>query len=346
MALGIVSDRNAAFSSRPLQLVSLPISIRIIGRFRHPVIDRYWSKNMHRPKNRFNPDRRNDSKGCEIMASARRKLGNMGSWLLAASALSGGCLSFCHSTGQPPPEQSSACHAVPPGCRNHVYVFFIQGIDPLSVSNLEGVRDYVQALGFIKTYYGYLYHAGTIAKEIRRLHGEDEQAHFVLIGYNLGANRVRDVANAVRSDGIFVDLIVYLGGHTMEKVPEMKPENVGHVVNILTKDWLGDGPVLNDATNVTYTDVSFFGAPTHHYTLETLAHELTAIAEMVPVVELLPTPPVELAPVPKMPRASAPRDEWDFLKPRSPYGEQAAPTTTPAKPSPRETVPPSSVGRI
>ncbi len=193
------------------------------------------------------------------MTGRRGSIRKLSGWLLAASALSSGCLSFCHSTGQPPPEQKSACNTLPRYCRNHVYVFFIQGIDPLCVSNLSGVRDYVQSLGFIKTYYGQLYHAGTIAKEIRRLHGEDENAHFVLIGYNLGANGVRDVAKAVQRDGISVDLIVYMGGIALEDVPEMKTANVGRVVNIRTKDWLGNGPVLEDAVNLTCTDVSFFG---------------------------------------------------------------------------------------
>ena len=281
------------------------------------------------------------------MSSERRGMRNLGGWLLllATSALSGGCLSFCHPIGTPPPAEVSACCTAPPCCRNHVYVFFLQGIDPLSIGNLRGVRDYVQSLGFIKTYYGQYYHVGAFAKEIRRLNAEDPHARFVLVGYNFGANGVCHIARSVRSDGIFVDLVVYLGDGTLKNSPETKPENVGHVVNIRTTSWGGNGPVLDDAVNVTYSDVSILGVPAHRTTLETLAHDLTTVAGMVTAADPHAPPPPVAVPVRQMPHVSAPPDEWDFLKPRSPASDGPLPSSAP--PKPKEPAPPtSSIGRI
>src|SRR5439155_11479436 len=114
-----------------------------------------------------------------------------------------------------------------------VHVFLIHGMDPLDFANLSGVRDYIQSLGFIKTHYGQLYHLWEFKKELRRVHEEDPEARFVLIGFSFGANMVRELANAVKQDGIVIDLLVYLGGNTLENTPPNRPDHVLHIVNIL-----------------------------------------------------------------------------------------------------------------
>ena len=146
-----------------------------------------------------------------------------------------GCLSFCHPIEPPSPEVFTACKELPQPCRNHVYVFFIHGMDPLDFCDLSGVRDYVQSLGFIKTYYGQLYHTWYFTDEIRKVHQRDPEARFALVGFSFGANMVRNVANAVRADGVNVDLIVYLGGNTLTNSEEDRPPNVAD------REHLGDG---------------------------------------------------------------------------------------------------------
>src|SRR6516164_3293218 len=108
-------------------------------------------------------------------------------WLLAAALANAGCLSCLHPMPAPPVEEVHACDTCPPCCRNHVYVFFLNGFDLFDSANLSGLRKYVQQLGFIKTYDGQFYHASAFAVEMRRLHNEDPQAHFVVVGYGYGA---------------------------------------------------------------------------------------------------------------------------------------------------------------
>lgn len=237
----------------------------------------------------------------------------LGGWLVAALVCGGtGCLGFLHPVEPPAKEHTAACAALPAPCRNHVYVFFIHGLDPLDYANLSGVRDYVQSLGFIKTYYGQLYHTAYFRKEICRIHQEDPEARFVLIGFSFGANMVRDVAQAVRDDDVFIDLLVYLGGNTLDNSPVDRPENCGHIVNILATGCVWNGAQLDGATNLYYDGVWHFGSPSHLKTLQILADELAAVAGRVPVVEPAPE------------HAEGKASEWDFLKVRSAMAEPAA----------------------
>ncbi len=230
-----------------------------------------------------------------------------------------GCLRFAHPIQPPPVELTDACRQAPEDCRNHVHIFFIHGLDPFDFANLEGVRDYVQSLGFIKTHYGQLYHTWKFRDDVRHIHQEDCDARFVLVGFSFGANMVRNLANAVREDGITIDLLVYLGGNTLDNVPSDRPDHCLQIVNILAAGCIWNGCTMDGAQNYHFTNVWHFGSPTHPGTLEMLARELAIVAAHVPVYELPGNPGPE-APRPR-PLGNPPplrpeeRQEWGFLEP-------------------------------
>lgn len=236
-----------------------------------------------------------------------------------------GCFHL-HSIHSPPPDWVEPCQIIPQCARGHVYIFLVHGFDPIDCSNLAGVRDYVQCLGFTKTYYGQFYHTSHFEKEVRRIHQEDPHARFVLIGFSLGANQVRTLAQSVKDDGISIDLLVYLSGNTLKDIPRDRPENACRIVNILAQGCIWNGATLEGAENVQVRKVGHFGSPTHHYTLETLARELAAVAATVPVVRPPEpkTPPEEIPPTPRplTSQPEEPRDEWDFLKPAPNLGNR------------------------
>jgi hypothetical protein len=243
--------------------------------------------------------------------------------LLALTLLGGsGCLSFCHPVPPPTKEMGAESAALPDGCRNHVYIFLIHGLDPLDAANIEGLNDYLHALGYIKTYYGQLYHLWYFQKELARIHHEDPEARFVLIGFSFGANMVREVAQEARAEQCVIDLLVYLGGNTLEDVPYDRPDNVLKIVNILAAGCIWNGTQFEEAENIHVTDVWHFGSPTHKKTLEVLRRELPVVAARVqftaPGGEPFPRDESEIGPTPRpvqMPQAEARRDAWDFLKP-------------------------------
>jgi hypothetical protein len=208
--------------------------------------------------------------------------------MLALLASGAGCLKFVHPVPTPTAEQAAECQAMPPPARNHVHVFFIHGLDPCDFANLEGVRDYVQSLGFLKTHYGQLYHTWKFRDDVRHIHQEDEDARFVLIGFSFGANMVRNLANMVKDDGVIIDLLVYLGGNTLEDTPPNRPEHALHIVNILATGCIWNGANLEGAENIQYRNVWHFGSPTHPGTREMLARELALVAARVPVYMPVP----------------------------------------------------------
>ena len=243
-------------------------------------------------------------------------------WLLAGLLGAGsGCLSCLHPVGTPGPELVEACHCLPKCCRDHVYVFLMNGLDLTGYGNLAGLRDYLLDLGICRTYYGQLHHACWFVKEIRRLHREDPDARFVLIGFSFGADMVHAVARAVEADDVHFDLMVLLScNHPFLGLPHDRPKNVGKVINILAGGRLSREDERPWAENVRLCDAFHFGPPTHPATLRLVAHELAEVITAVPVPalpEVPPQPAVEEAPTPRpvKPRTSARRDDWDFLKP-------------------------------
>jgi hypothetical protein len=248
---------------------------------------------------------------------------------LLALALAGasGCLGFLHPVGAPPAEVAESCQTVPRACRGHVYVFLMNGLDPMNYGNLTGLRDYLQGLGFCKTYYGQLYHLWWFENEIRRLSKEDPDAHFALIGFSLGCNLAYDIARAVERDQVHIDLLVFLSGnHPVAPMPHERPENVGKVVNLLAAGVMATRGDRDWAQNVRLDSTLHFGSPTHPTTLKLLSEELTTVAASVPAADLPPPPAPPAAdeaptPRPVKPNTSARKDEWDFLKPVSRLGK-------------------------
>jgi pimeloyl-ACP methyl ester carboxylesterase len=255
--------------------------------------------------------------------------------LIATASAGPGCMPFLHPVGPPLKEHFAETACLPQAARDHVHIFFIHGMDPFDWANLAGVREYLHALGYIKTHYGQIYHVWEFENDLRRVHQEDPDARFVLIGFSFGANMARNVAIDANTEHIPIDLLVYLGGNTLKDCPEDKPENALHIVNILATGCVWNGDHLEGADNLNYGDVWHFGSPSHPKTLDVLAEELVKVTARVQVVVHEPPPFVfgEAAPTPRpvVPLRPGPRDQWDFLKP-APPGELTPPPREMQKP--------------
>lgn len=238
--------------------------------------------------------------------------------------LAGGCMHFCHPLSSTEEAKKQGAHTLPEYARNRVYIAFFDGFDPLAVANLEGVRDQIQKLGFIKTYYGQVYNYWEIRAGFREVHEDQPDARFVVIGYSIGAHPARQLCLDTVKDGIAIDSLIYLDAYQLEETEASKPPNVermSHVVSV--------GPVLGSkpfegAENV-HIDWRHHGVPTHPKTLDHLTRELVASALRVPVIHNTVPKPYDISPKPHLGREPAPADmkepgEWDFLKLNSPAG--------------------------
>jgi hypothetical protein len=139
---------------------------------------------------------------------------------------------------------------------NHLYVFCINGGDPIGFGNFNGMSQYLKSQGVPNTYYGQLWHVRKFHNEIKAIHASDPQAQFALIGYSFGANRVRTLANELNGDGIPVALLVYMAGDTITNRDYSRPANVARIVNVRSNglvlyggNWFFKGEELTGARN-------------------------------------------------------------------------------------------------
>jgi hypothetical protein len=244
-----------------------------------------------------------------------------GIFLLAGGlSATAGCMGFVNPVPSAPKELTEPCRCLPQACRSHVYIFMVGGADPCHWANLGGVCDYLHSFGFTKTYCGECYHLWYFKHEIKKIHQEDPDAHFVLLGFSMGALVVRELAHSAGDAGIPIDLLVYCGGNTLKNRPEDRPANALKIVNVLVSSgFIWNGDTLEGADNAEVSGGWHFSSPTNPYTVNALLRELAVIASRVEVVTPSdPTPPQEDAPRPRPLSQAEPttkRDEWDFLKP-------------------------------
>ncbi len=241
---------------------------------------------------------------------------------LLTLGLGGGGCCYLHPVHAPEPEVLTPCQSLPRCCKDHVHVFLINGLDPFNYGNLTGLRDYVQSLGFHQTYYGQLYHYWWFQNQIRRIHREDPEAHFVLVGFSVGVNMADALARSLKPEGVYFDVLVFLSGnHPVEPMPHQPPANAGRVVNILAAGLLQTRGERDWAENLRPAGSWHFDTPTHPDTLQAMVDVLAQVAGAVPevITEPPPAPADFQAPTPRpvLPRATARYDEWDFLKPVS-----------------------------
>ena len=244
------------------------------------------------------------------------RLGSCGLALVLTMQM--GCLQFVYPVDPLPLEEVREQLELPAACKNKVYVFFLHGIDPFDLANLEGVNEYVRSIGYIKTYYGQPFHVFQYEKEIVALRKREPNARIVLVGFSYGAGLICDLACSLGKQQIDIDLAVYIDCVRLEGRPLIRPDNVVKVVNILAADRQHRSEV-EQAENLHYNDVRHFGTVTHRNTLRMLVRELGEVALRVPVITHSPTPiPGEIVPAPQMlpaPKLNSKRGEWDFLQP-------------------------------
>ncbi len=152
----------------------------------------------------------------------------------------------------PNPYTGQECHYR----KEHVYTFAVNGLNPLCLGNFNGLCGYLKDQGFTNTYFGQLYSCQNFAQRIREVRAADPEARIVLLGFSLGSNSVRTIANDLDTDGTKVDLLIYLVGDYVKNEPSSRPKNVARVVNVRAKgsavtggDYFFNGEDLDGARN-------------------------------------------------------------------------------------------------
>jgi hypothetical protein len=188
---------------------------------------------------------------------------------------------------EPPPPVARACQGVPSEARDHVHLFAINGMDPFHVANLDGLCASMKELGFRNVHCREAWQTAAISEEIIAIRRSDADAKVAVLGFSLGATRACQLAQQLKEKSVAIDLLVYVGGDTIANVPESRPTNVGHIVNITGHGFLprgGDlffnGTDLDGAANQRL-DARHMQLPTRPETVETLATRLVALSQKI-----------------------------------------------------------------
>jgi hypothetical protein len=125
--------------------------------------------------------------------------------LLGAS----GCVS-CGSKGYGLAYEAGPNCDLPECQRNQVYVFAVAGLNPAAAIALDDLRLKLNEKGFAKVATGQVVYADWMAGEMRRIHAEQPDAVFVVVGVNSAGSTAAKLVQKATADGVPVSAVVFL----------------------------------------------------------------------------------------------------------------------------------------
>lgn len=195
-----------------------------------------------------------------------------------------------------------------PACeRQKVYAFLVNGLTPTGMS---GLVDQLNAQGFPKVAYGQLCHAVWMGQEMRRIHTDDADARFIIIGYDLGGMIASRLASDAIADGLPVDALVLLDPVGKSPVPGCP------VRTVLVCSGVAKVPMPHTEC-VPIPDAGHFSLPTHPQTVAVVCRVLQDSAGNVtraaPEREVMWTYEHAPTPLPRPLPAPNADPKWTFL---------------------------------
>jgi hypothetical protein len=186
----------------------------------------------------------------------------------------------------------------------------VNGVTPDCGSGLTGLRDKLACQGFAKVYYGQLCHAPWLAHEMRKVHEDDPEARFVLVGYDVGGSIAARLARDAADAGIPVDALVLLDPTDDRGTTDPR------VRTILLYSGAG-APQAAGSETIAVPDAGHFTLPTHPSTVSLVCDLMTESAGRVPTPQPVPVTEwsYEFAPPGLRTPAPGPNDDpdWHFL---------------------------------
>ncbi len=231
-------------------------------------------------------------------------------WLVAAVVATvlavSGCAT-CGSTGYGLAEQAGPNCEVPTAQRNQVYVFAVSSLNPASVLALDKFREEVNKQGFAKVASGQIIHTSWMASEMQRIHKEQPDAVFVIVGTDSGGTTAVTLAEKVQAVGVPVTAFVLIDAEGKTPLPNLGMRTL----------WVGGYGlgIVAGVESVTVADAGRYTLASNSETVSAVAKLLNeiAVATPQPVVEEVAAFSYPHAP-PARPIVEVGRDlEWNFL---------------------------------
>ncbi len=237
--------------------------------------------------------------------------------LFLGLSLAGGCTTCRHTAFAESLKPVEQVRVLAPA-RAKVYAFLMNGADVLELYGFGELPQVLTCAGFPKIYYAQRSDREWFRKELHRLHREDPDARFLLVGFGSAADQIQELACQVSREEIPLDAVVYIdpigaNGDLTQNVP--------YRALILKSHHLRGAPRLKAPEAVTVNEVGHIALSEHPATLQTLIDLMTESALKVP----LPDTAIDCLPIldtPRpIPRPAEPKEikppppGWDFLCP-------------------------------
>jgi len=187
--------------------------------------------------------------------------------------------------------------------QDHVYVWFINGMDFLGCGNFHGLAEVTRCSGFRNTKYGQVYDSGHFLTQICDIAKTDPDAKIVLVGFSAGAYCSCALAHDLHERQIPIALLVYMAADIVKDKHTSWPPNAARLLNVygdtvlpMTGDLLRTENITG-ARNIRLA-TSHIAVPRHHVAIQALAEELRSVC-LVPSEMPVPLPGVEPVPSPE-----------------------------------------------
>ncbi len=127
----------------------------------------------------------------------------------AFTATGSGCVR-CRYTALAESQMPVERTAVSAPARSKVYLFLANGADLTEQGRITELQQKVICGGFPKVYHAQRFDRAWFRKELHRLHREDCNSRFIIIGYGTAADQVLELACCVSDEGIPLDCVGFI----------------------------------------------------------------------------------------------------------------------------------------
>lgn len=255
------------------------------------------------------------------MAGQRWVLAGIAAALLAGS----GCVACGHRGYDIARTAGTACDL--PACqRNQVHVFAMSSLNPVSMMALDGLAQELNQQGFAKVATGQTIHVGWMAREMRRIHEDEPEAVFVVVGFESAGPVAVRLAEKMAGEGLAIGGLVVIDseGTTAAPLTAIRTLAIGKTEGITTSDTV---------ETVAVSDAASYGLATDSRTTSAMGKLLTDLASAVPVPTVVEVTQWDYPQAPPMRVTGDPSrsPEWMFLFDSRP-GAKAVPATSDSSP--------------
>lgn len=233
-----------------------------------------------------------------------------------------GCLNCSHHGYDIARHSGPECEV--PSCqRNAVYVFAMSSLNPVSIVALDDLREQLNRQGFSKVATGQTIHAGWMAREMNRIHEEEPEAAFVIVGFESAAPVAARLAERSISEGMPVAGVVVItsGDSSSIVLPRIRTLAIGSAI---------ESGIVESVEAVPVPNVASYGLATDSRTVEAIGRMLRDAAVSIPMPEIAEPSAWSYPFAPPMrPEGNSARDpNWVFM-----FDQGARAVRAPAQPT-------------